>query len=507
MLSLRNTFAHVLSAALAASALLLFVACGGGGAPDPKPPSNDVLRLDRTFANFRSEAGLTVAVDGGGNAIVPASYQYASGDRITVDHGDAITKTATRLGWSGALTAGDLEGENTPNIPALRVVVPYGRHYTVTSALATVTVTCQGCTPTEQAVDLSSWPSTLAGTSSEQYFLLPLASNTIPALAALPAGTTQVQLEISAEATLAAGSVASTDAPWEVAIDLVGPPLAVTENAGYNTVPEARSAAYYRTSNANYTQLFEIGPFAIDTGVRLFHYVVTNPAPVETAVQVSLPAGSWGLSEHWIGYDRGDHSATFTTSCGGSGIFTPCSSNQVYWQPAGGTWSCASSSTHSATTLPAAATATHSLTGTPFPKGFVGAVAVTPTEGGKRFRVPAASGGTPGRLDLYVERPIVTAPERTGFPALSWDTTTYTAGSFTVLYETVIRYISAATNQCNQSAYATTYTWSGNIWGRRLASASELVNGTLALSATSTNGVGALKPVASFDLSGKVISH
>ncbi len=504
MLSLRTTFASTFVQIVAASSLLLLVACGGGGAPDPKPPSDRILRLDDRLASFRSEEGLTAAVDANGHA-VPGGYEYASEDRLNVSHGAAISKVATRLGWTGTLTPADLEGANTSNIPALRIVVPYGRYERIASALATVAVSCQGCTFEDQAVDLSSWTSTLQATT-EQYLLLPLATNTIPALGALPAGTTQVELEITAEVQLDVGSTA-TGGPWNVTLDLRAPPLAIVEDAGYAARRDANSAHYYRISSSDYAQLFEIAPFATDTGVRLFHYVVTNPGPVDVVLSGSFPANSWGLTEQWSGYKVANVGPTGHSNNSTCFPAEPCSHSQSGFRAAGAsTWACGNSSTYPTATPPPATARTVSMTGLPLLKAYVGGAPAL--DGASRIVVPRAANGAPGLIDLYVDRPIVTS--RNGWPVLGWNPAPATgiAASFTVPFGRTLAFNGTSTiGYCNSPSTIYLSNWAGADWGQRLVSATERITGSLTLRSSLTSGVGVTSTVAVLDLSDRSIAH
>jgi hypothetical protein len=95
--------------------------------------------------------------------------------------------------------------------------------------------------------------------------------------------------------------------------------------------------------------------------------------------------------------------------------------------------------------------------------------------GSDRYLVPGASGNNPGRVDLYVVRPV--ASDRTGAPAGTWvdALSAYQSG---VLYQDV------NPASCTLPQYSSaSCTWYRKTWDQIMSGATETLSGTIALDA------------------------
>jgi hypothetical protein len=267
---------------------------------DPDAPA---AVYDSAFASYADERSLSVAVGADGIlATVPAIYE--EGDRTAIPNGGHIYKAATRLSASGALDAAEFEGTNVANIPVLRFSVPFNPNTDapITTAEFRVDVACAGCGTVPTAVG-ALLPSPTA-VPQALYFDLPLSVETVPALAWLPG---PASLTVALHLADAAGNAATVGA-FNFTFHVVGPPLAVVEDAGYAGYGDPRSTYPYRIAGVvdgvdTYATLFDpSSPAFYDGEVRLLRYVVSNPSPEAVAIVPSFtqaPGGSWQVTETW----------------------------------------------------------------------------------------------------------------------------------------------------------------------------------------------------------------
>jgi hypothetical protein len=106
---------------------------------------------------------------------------------------------------------------------------------------------------------------------------------------------------VALEVRDAAGNTTAAG-PFAFTMHVVGPPLAVLEDANFPTYPSTSSTHSYRLDS--YSTLWNAAQFPY--GVRLVRYVVTNPAPAPVAMSVSwaeaIAGASWSTVESWRGY-------------------------------------------------------------------------------------------------------------------------------------------------------------------------------------------------------------
>ncbi len=355
---------------------------------DNTPPSVSYLPVP----SYYDELGVTVGTNGN-VAAIPAVYHYAGGTKTTITSGSHIYKVGTRLGWSTQPAACDLEGSNPDNVPFLQFTVPYNSQTDAPITSANYSVAISGHSTVTGAL----WPSAKTD-PSVLYFDLPLASNLFSDLGALtgPTGIT-----ITLNLADAAGNTGSFDG-HSYTFHVLGPPLAVVEDGGYASANDTKSTYPYNLGNGQYETLYDAGTTAFypENVVRLVHYFVSNPAS-QPVVFVAPAAGSWGSNENWTGHES-DTGNVYRTDC--SATCNPavlcrastCNASQVAFFSSSGNVTCADPGAPSISGQIAAAslsTVAYGMDGSP-----------VATAGGN-YIVPAASGGTPGAISVYVVRP------------------------------------------------------------------------------------------------------
>jgi len=402
---------------------------------------------DSAFASHSDERGLLVNTGTDGFALVPASY--SSGARVTVANGGDIFKAATRLAAGGPLDTTELEVTNAANIPVLRFSVPFNDKVDapITKAEYTVVASCSGCgtiAPVRGKLLASPSPGVEA-----LRFLLPLASETVPALAA-PSGP--VSLGVSIELEDAAGNV-STVGGFSFTFHVIGPPVAVSEDLAFPTYNDPRSTNPYRvqgttTAGNSYATLFDPAAVAFYGGqVRLARFLVSNPSAFPVAIRVDFgqsPTGSWKVTETWSRTSWDDlpaqsprngpgtatvrvidgftfRQSTYWATPYGSAGYPLSGLSEVGPHPCGGRTNGAPAhkmgdTASRWTCLPNAAWTTPTTgifaSGAVAPAVFRGVqqgggeITVPDTDaGGTSFIIPGAVGGAPGKLVIYATRP------------------------------------------------------------------------------------------------------
>ena len=357
--------------------------------------------------SYYDERGATLGMNGN-VAAVPAVYNYASGTKTGID--GAVYKLASRLGWSTAPTAAELEGANPGNIPFLQFSVPYNAQTDAPIAVASYTVSIPGLP--DATGDL--WPSARTD-AGVLYYDLPLSSNLIPALSSVsgPASVTVALAVTDAAGNTTMASEAATGGTCT--FHVIGPPVGLAQDANYASANDVKSTYIYTIGNGLYEALYNASTTAFfpENVVRLAHYFVSNPSTLQVAF--TPPAlGSWSDSETWTGtqYDTGT-----TYRMGSFDAMLPCSGlppvhsdpggceNSILttseWFPSGGGSSCGDPGV--STTSGPVTSGSISTLGY-YPQYGIDVASATKTGAG-RYIVPAANGGTPGILSLYVVRP------------------------------------------------------------------------------------------------------
>lgn len=408
----------------------------GLGAPEPYLYGLDVLLdtspptaiYDATFKSYVPEKSTTVATNPDGTAVVPA--QPSGGTKEAVQPSGEISKMASRLSAGGPIDVVDLESTNTSNLPVLRYAVHFdpATESPIVEAGFSVQVDCAGCAfPARSGAMLAS-PAVAPGFI---HFDLPLATETVPDLAAVT-GAASVAVTLSLKD--GAGNLTSGVDGGTYTFHVLGPALAIAEDASFAVAGDPRSTFMYAAASPTYSALFDPGasPFLPDKQVRLVKYAITNPWPVPALADVRLLGGGWAAAETWRGemlrmpalaYNADNMSFSGTTdwaaTCNGIPTF-PCggaASDQdtkfpVHAAGAATQYTCEAKSVNGAPNPKSAA-----------PADIVGALQAsapaelraftpgapwdsTPAQAlAGAFLVPAATSTGPGRLHVYVTRP------------------------------------------------------------------------------------------------------
>ena len=306
--------------------------------------------------------------------------------------------------------------------------------------------------------------------------------------------------------TSSAGTV--TTAPgFNVNFHLVGPPLAIVEDAQYAAAANTNSTYAYRVSDGTYAKMWDAtwwrnNQASSPNEVRLLRYLVTNPTSMQVAIQASYAqssGGSWRAAETRTWSSAAEPNAAWTADgmaflnalrkggggsagCAAEGASIPdcVTVNGMSFFHQNGTatpYQCAQA-------FPSDVLSGGSYSGTNSTAD-VGLQAFRiATELGGQERtanqdstgrwtlVPAASGGVPGTLVVYVTRPVAAARS---IPADNtvWGYDAWTVQGF------------VGSRECKYQSYSATRYNSG------LTSAQESLYGTLAVSTSSfTDGNG-----------------
>lgn len=351
-----------------------------------------------TFASYYDERNL-IAQATSGQATVPAAYTYASATKATVPaSGGHVYRAATRLAWASPPTAAQLEGPNIGNVPTLQFSVPYDSAVDspITAATATVSYACASCLiPNDTNVAL--WLSPTPATNAVLYDL-PLASNILPGLAAT---TTTTTVTITVAATDAGGNTGSVQLVT-LTFHPLGGALVVSPDAAYASSDDRNSTYPYviRNVQPDYRDLFSSAITWDQNAVRLQRYIVTNPEPYPVAFSAAGLPASWSMTESWQAGPPG--TPTTTTNLCDDTHTNPSDSGPP-----------ASTTANTAATAPVRVFARNL-------QGVVEGTLATPSNSNDII-VPAASGGTPGAVALYIARERVSA--RTG-PTMTWNPST-----------------------------------------------------------------------------------
>jgi len=412
---------------------------------DPIPPT---ATYDSSFASYYDERGMTVGAGADGLALVPPVF--STQPRTAVPLAGAIYKAATRLGAGGAPDAAELESTNRANVPVLRFSVPFNpsTDSPITLANYAVVVSCSGCGsfPTATGALLPS-PTAVAGAL---YYDLPLATETLPALANVAGPAT---LAVTLDLSDAAGNTASVSG-LNFTFHVIGPPIAVSEDTAYSSYGDPRSTYPYKVAGTSpgvntYWTLWDTTSASFFAGqVRLVRYVISNPSPQPVAVSASYAqqaGGSWQMVETWPRFSVQEPPVNPTLSDPNTATAFSLDNftfyQALYWATPYGTAGAHLAKTETASFPcsggPTAGWAAHQLgdgvnkyicspvtpvgpteTATFSVSDVAPALFAGPQQGGgevvspardssgSMFIVPAAAGSTPGTLVLYVTRPV-----------------------------------------------------------------------------------------------------
>lgn len=373
-------------------------------------------------ASYVDERSLSLADVVGG----PDSPIYRDrAPKETLTEKSEIWKMQTRLSAGESVRAEIFEGDNPKNLPFLHVYSDFdaANEAPIEEVAYTISVSCAGCPAFPDATGLL-----VPSTRKEErkvFFALPLSSETVPALMQLVSSPATLVIHVYSKD--AAGNAASVIQPLTVSFHVIGPPVRVIEEVGYSAVGDRRSAFAYRLSDGSYRQLWN-GHHEIvandnappQQGIRMVRYLVENPHAVPVALRSDgLVSGSWSAAERWD-HEVFAHAADFSMD----GIrfqakwrherYPPCGNGTFPWHaPGQSRWfDCVPEPfpAPAAGGLDAIASGGLALSAFSAPQAQGGERTTVPVQegvsGGPFWMVPAAQGGVPGRIVVYVERPI-----------------------------------------------------------------------------------------------------
>lgn len=281
---------------------------------DTTPPSIQHVISSTEGGFYQSEQNLGIASSNGEPAM-PVQFT-GIGVKETIGAGSTIYKSVARLDWAGvAPSADELFSTNASNTPWLRFRVQYNINADAPLTSATYSIACEGCPPATG--DLLSFEYV----NGYQHYALPINAVTVPALGRAQASPLALSIRVTVKD--AAGNESTTDA-HSLTIHLVGPPVAFREDANYwqSTSPDPQSVYYYRVNYAGgadkrYDSLFSANNpnFQNDPAVpaRAIRVLVKNPFPFPVVVNLTpQDSATWAFTEDWDDDSVTAPTATFT---------------------------------------------------------------------------------------------------------------------------------------------------------------------------------------------------
>jgi hypothetical protein len=275
----------------------------GAGLPPPYRQVANVLYSNRSldaviepFPSYLDEQFMGVRESSPGIPYVPVQYTFSNTQRVVVASNSTIWKTSTRLSWGATPPAAvELEGANNANTPFIQYRIPFNANSDapITRASYTVATSCSGCPVLPDAHgDLIAAARTAGGV---QFFDLPLASESVPALTQLIYGSAGA-LNITVNFSDAAGNGGSkTDA---VSFRILGPPLSMVEDTSYAQTMDVKSVYTHRIANGTYDGLWARGTFGSENVVRFVRYFIRNPHATPVQVRIDNP-GVFAMTNRW----------------------------------------------------------------------------------------------------------------------------------------------------------------------------------------------------------------
>jgi hypothetical protein len=402
------------------------------------PPAPE---LRTGLATYYDERTMTLA-----SAAVPPAYQFPPGapkvDPLTA----GVYKAATRLMWAAQPDPEGLESTNPDNVPFVQVRIPVGG---TQLPLATINYAIDDGT-SRYTGSLDPWKSPQS-TITNLYYDVPLTANLVGSLAGT--GPSPRSLDLYITAADVNGTIASNIHIGSIAFHIVGPPVHVAEDTQYATYTSNRSTFGYTIGTHNYEDLWDPSATYFTNGmVRLVRYVIANPAPYAVALQglfTTTGTEGWRMTETWQRFNGGRLPSTVTVDgvsfanyyckciagwCSSSAPADcrsddPCTFPNPFGHVLGSStsWNCAPTAplnyfgtgTNADPPFTITASSTANITTQIF---------ANPTSTGDETTlatvadgypvVPAAYGSTPGRLVLYLARPVALARS---YSDLSWN--------------------------------------------------------------------------------------
>ncbi|TQF13438.1 hypothetical protein FJV41_23910 [Myxococcus llanfairpwllgwyngyllgogerychwyrndrobwllllantysiliogogogochensis] len=400
---------------------------------DTKPPVVQLLS-GREGGVYRSERDIAHAESATGVPVMPVQYTGLNSVEEAIGEGGILYKSVTRLS-PGPLTAADLEAlkGNTPWLG-------FSVLETATEApinLVTYSISCTGCgSPATSTGNLLDWK--LRSSQGDRTYALPITTDTIPGLR--NAVTSPVTLKVTVTARDAAGNIGSAP-PVNLTLHLVTPTLSIAEQTAYPSARDLKSPYGYRVSgHFPYADLWAPETLAFEgtSVMRIARFHVRNPHSVPMVVNITQSQpGAWKVVEAWSTEARPDATGTrvadgfsfaasyewdlsgaygLCATSGGTRPPYPCSVSdgipETYpLHPMGSTqqWTCDAGSPSTVSIVGQYGHWDSIGYGSPQPLGGEYESSRAPSgytlSGRAAWRVPAATGTTPGEIVLYVVVP------------------------------------------------------------------------------------------------------
>jgi hypothetical protein len=290
------------------------------------------------------------------------------------------------------------------------------------------------------------------------------------------------------------------------------PSLTITEDVTYPAANDPRSTYPYRITSADYATLGTTATTVFGTSdkhVRLIRYVVENSGSLPVAIDPITLSGGWWFNEFWglqsPAVPGGE--AVLGTTCPSLGteefgyVLTPaCAVGEAYPGELGelsAEGTCEPSRDNDGALRPMASSLiarsvtldSSGVEGGPAPKL------------GARTLVPAASGGVPGRVALYLSRPLANRSVPATWTGIAWALTQRVWAK---------TFVPPGPMDCPEG-------WPGEweaVWElylrpHQLAEAVDVLTGSFTLTAYATNGsavIGPATPIATVNLT-RIINH
>lgn len=402
------------------------------------PPAPE---LRTGLATYYDERNMALA-----SAAVPPAYQFPPGAPKMDPMTAGIYKAATRLMWTTQPDPEVLESANPDNVPFVQVRIPVGG---TQLPLATINYAIDDGT-SRYTGSLDPWKSPQS-TITNLYYDLPLSANLVASLAGT--GPSPRTLDLYITAADVNGTIASNIHIGSIAFHIVGPPVFVAEDTQYATYTSNRSTFGYTIGTHNYENLWDPSVTYFTNGmVRLVRYVISNPAPYALALQgafTTTGTEGWRVTETWQRFNGGRLPSTVSADgktfasyycqclagwCSSSApsdcrSADPCTFPNPFGHVLGSgtSWNCAPSAPlnyfGTGTSADPPFTITSSST-----TNIATQIFANPTSTGDETTlatvadgypvIPGAYGSTPGKLVLYVARPVALSRS---YSDLSWN--------------------------------------------------------------------------------------
>jgi hypothetical protein len=366
---------------------------------DTVPPT---IVFESSVASYLDERSMQLA-----SSAVPPLFVWPAGtQKSPVVPGPAsISKSNARLSGGANISAAEIEGANTHNVPFLQISVPVNPATDAPISSVTYSITVQPSGPTSTGSLLPAARTAPA----VQYYDLPFTSETVPALTS--ATSSPLGLQVSITAIDAAGNVVTTPvrvgAQDAIVFHIVGAPLLLMEDTGYSSSGDARSIYPFSLGAATYANKFS-GSNGGELA-RVARFRVFNPYPIAVPFTASFAAFTAAGVEEWDDLVWSAGVKQWDVLGGGCEPVDPLpclgtsGQNQPYQPVLGGAFSCEAPNNPQGHSNSAAQV--FSSTAGELSAWSSGNESVAAQTYANRVLVPAAFGTGPGSIVVYVGRP------------------------------------------------------------------------------------------------------